>query len=482
MNVMKLLGDILTGSGWTAILVQSEVTTAGRADAILKGSHVTRSRYIHQVTAAALHLLQVSAFQKYIESLGQEDQQMDFKAWCSSKSSEIPQFKYWDLVLELELLSMQLVRSFREANFEHYVQCLCQIVPWMFAFDHTNYARWLPIHIKDMVQLKERVPSVYEEFNKGNFVVQKSTHVFSTMAMDQAHEQMNDMIKGDGGVIGITDNPSALIKWITAGPEISRIVDEFENSPQTKGTHHHDQEPSIQAQFASHVKAMVAVFEESGNPFNEDSQDLVVLDSKEVMGEKAVSILREVEAVGQSQYEKYVDERLKQRSIPVSNIIPKNNVSLFKKTAQTKHSRTAHEIRHLKNNCELFSRMYISCQSRDGDMDGFFRHENQGTPPSLSDMGELRHGTKSDLMSCLERLSTVPQNEMPNVDAKIVDGSVVVNMLQPKASSTFGDYAADVFLPYLIKLLQTSSRLDVVWDRYIEGSLKSSTREKTGFG
>ena len=164
---------------------------------------------------------------------------------------------------------MQLVRSFREANFERYVQYLGQIVPWMFAFDHTNYARWLPIHIKDMVQLKERVPSVYEEFNKGNFVVQKSTHVFSTMAMDQAHEQMNDLIKGDGGVIGITDNPSALIKWITAGPEISRIVDEFENSPQTKGTHHHDQEPSIQAQFASHVKAMVAVFEESGNPFND---------------------------------------------------------------------------------------------------------------------------------------------------------------------------------------------------------------------
>ena len=115
-------------------------------------------------------------------------------------------------------------------------------------------------------------------------------------------------------------------------------------------------------------------------------------------------------------------------------------------------------------------------------MDEFFRHENQGTPPSLSDMGELRHGTKSDLMSCLERLSTVSQNEMPDVDAKIVDGSVVVNMLQPKASSTFGDYAADVVLPYLIKLLQPSSRLDVVWDRYIEGSLKSSTREKRGSG
>ena len=148
-----------------------------------------------------------------------------------------------------------------------------------------------------MTQLNETVPLVYEEFNKGNFVVQKSTHVFSTMAMDHAHEQINDLIKGDGGVIGITDKPPALIKWITAGPGIFSIVDEFENTPLEKGTHHHDQEPSIQAQFASHVKAMIAAFEESGYP----SQDMVVLDSKVVMGENAVSSLREVEAIGQSQ-------------------------------------------------------------------------------------------------------------------------------------------------------------------------------------
>ena len=63
MNVMKLLGGILTGSGWTTNPVQSEVTTSGRPDTILKGCHVTRSRYIHQVTSVALHLHQVPSFQ-----------------------------------------------------------------------------------------------------------------------------------------------------------------------------------------------------------------------------------------------------------------------------------------------------------------------------------------------------------------------------------------------------------------------------------
>lgn len=482
MNVMKLLGDFLTGSGWTAVLVQSEVTTSGRAEAILKGSHVTRSRYVHQVTAATLHLLQVSAFQKYIDSIAQEDEQLDFKSWSSNKATEVPQFQYWALVLELELLALQFVRSFREADFDLYIQCLGQLVPWMFALDHTNYARWLPIHIKDMVQLKEKVPSVFEAFKNGNFVVQKSAHVFSTMALDQAHEQMNELIKGDGGVIGITDNPSALIKWITAGPEVARIIEDFESTPVSKGTHHHDQEFSVQTQFTKHVKAMVEVFEELGNPFIEDSKDLIVLDTKEVLSDGAVESVRTVETIGQSQYEKYIDERLKQQSAPVSNIIAKNNLCLFKKTSTTKQSRTSHELRSLKSNCELFSRMYISCQSRNGDMNEFFRHENQAAPPSLSDMGGLRHCTKSDLIGCVESLIVAPQNDAPDVDAKVLDGSVVVNMLPPKACATFGEYAEKAFIPYLLKLLQNSKRMDVVWDRYLDESLKSSTRQKRGSG
>lgn len=227
---------------------------------------------------------------------------------------------------------------------------------------------------------------------------------------------------------------------------------------------------------------MVDTFEELGNPFIEDSKDLIVLDTKEVIGDNAVDSLRTVETIGQSQYEKYVDERLKQRSTPISNIISKNNVSPFKKTSPTKKSKTSHQIRSLKSNCELFSRMYISCQSRNGDMDEFFRHENQVAPPSLSDMGDLRHCTKSDLIGCVESLIIAVQNDTPEVDGKILDGSVVVNMLPPKACSTFGEYAEKVFIPYVLRLLQTSKRMDVVWDRYIDGSLKSSTRQKRGSG
>ena len=83
---------------------------------------------------------------------------------------------------------------------------------------------------------------------------------------------MNEKIKGDRGVIGLTDNPAASQRWITAGPEVARIIDEFETSFQTsKSKVHHDQGFATQCQFAKDVKSVVSTYQDMRNPFNEDS-------------------------------------------------------------------------------------------------------------------------------------------------------------------------------------------------------------------
>lgn len=48
------------------------------------------------------------------------------------------------------------------------------------------------------------------------------------MALDQSHEQCNKCIKGDGGIVGLTEDPTALRRWMLAGPEVVRLVNEFE--------------------------------------------------------------------------------------------------------------------------------------------------------------------------------------------------------------------------------------------------------------
>ena len=69
---------------------------------------------------------------------------------------------------------------------------------------------------------------------------------------------------------------------MVAGPEVARVIVEFEDfnmHPRNQEeTRHHEEIPSVQNTFARDV----AVIEELGNPFEEDSQDLLVLDTKEI--------------------------------------------------------------------------------------------------------------------------------------------------------------------------------------------------------
>ena len=82
---------------------------------------------------------------------------------------------------------------------------------------------------------------------------------------------MNKLIKGEGGAIGLTENPKALERFLIAGPEISRIIDEYnERFPHigsTKSNKHHEQNPTTQAKFIKHVRAMVETIQDMGNLF-----------------------------------------------------------------------------------------------------------------------------------------------------------------------------------------------------------------------
>ena len=110
-----------------------------------------------------------------------------------------------------------------------------------------------------------------KEFQNGNFTIQKSNKLFSSIPIDQAHEQNNACIKGDGGAVGLTENPRALNRWMVAGPEVAKALEEFQQEYEMWGrssdTRHHDQTLSVQSSFIKDISALVEVFEELGKSF-----------------------------------------------------------------------------------------------------------------------------------------------------------------------------------------------------------------------
>ncbi|KAJ8872752.1 hypothetical protein PR048_026368 [Dryococelus australis] len=64
---IRMADKWLQGICWTPELVDDGVTTQGKADYVLKASHIKRSRYAHEVTAAAIHILQQLVYQDHKE-------------------------------------------------------------------------------------------------------------------------------------------------------------------------------------------------------------------------------------------------------------------------------------------------------------------------------------------------------------------------------------------------------------------------------
>ena len=328
-------------------------------------------------------------------------------------------------------------------------------------------------------------PDVYEKFVDGFFVVHKTQNRFSAMALDQAHEQENALVKRDGRAVGLAENSGVLRRWMVAGPEVARIVNEFENTtPSSTANNVNDYEQSYgyQISFLKDILSANDSFEQLGNPFEEEGKDLYVVDTRDVMSDDVVETVKNVLTIGQQQYNSYVKTRLKQRTTPISDPIPKNKLLLFNNSGQKAPSKDKSKVVLLKNDCSLFSRLYIACQNRDGSLEEFFRHENQPWPPSLADRGEMRKGQKADLVRCLEALQSKRPEEAPNVESIIIDGTVAVQMLNRRTARTFQGYSDTVFRPCITKQLERTKRVDIVWDIYKDDSLKAGTREKRGEG
>ncbi len=130
------------------------------------------------------------------------------------------------------------------------------------------------------------------------------------------------------------------------GPEVARLVAEFEEDQVDGGPGakrnieclHHEQHPGVQSAFLKDVQSLTLVLQDMGNPFLEESNDLLVLDTKEIM-ESVAGTVRKVETIGQEQYSKFVDERLSKCVTPVGDPLPKNKLPLFSRPAVKSHSK-----------------------------------------------------------------------------------------------------------------------------------------------
>ena len=199
------------------------------------------------------------------------------------------------------------------------------------------------------------------------------------------------------------------------------------------------------------------------------------LDAKDIADPSAALLVASHLERRKEQFQIFMN-KLKTDSQHFYQPIKRNNKDFFKTST---HPTEKSETLLLKEDCQLFSQLFISCQTRGCNLPEFFKHENQSFPPSLSKQGKLHIATKSDLVNVLQTKVELPDTKQ-ETDILIVDGAFLVNIVMPKIPKTFEEYARKDILPKVENYSGNNKRTDIIFYVYHESSLKSEARSKRG--
>ena len=485
MEQMRTLGSLLNESGWTHVLSKAGICGPGTADSFLKATHVTRTRHAHQVTACCLWILQHDKYEAEPDEIKKE---LSFGKWCELKSEQSTHFYFWNMILKYEMLLLSSVRAVRETQFDTYIELLKECVPLFFALDKIRYAKWTSIYIHDMEILKEKSPDDYTKLSE-NFTVQKTNRAFSAIAIDQAHEQNNQIVKGSLNVISLMETPSTLLRWSLSSPVLQSSIHHFEeqisSSQKSDDIRHHDDNEATNKQFYRDVEMMLSTFIGVGNPFSE-SLKLHSLDTAIIAHPKVEDAMKRAVDIGNEQYSMFMENKLQTSNQNIDERFKLNGLKRMSSKIDTSPNPSTLKIKNLRDNYGLFTSMMFACQQRKVDLNVLFQHENRPHPPSISDKGQIRVSkTKADLVPCLTTkvdASSLDVQSPPTSSCLIVDGAAMAHAVCPKGRMTYQEYATT---EYWRRILHTSSqhsstRIDVVFDRYLTTSIKSTARSNRG--
>lgn len=152
----------------------------------MSGKHYNRCIRVHKIVSEALQRIRFKAF---LTSLSQADQlqmtsvinQMtekfpeetflvsvnsdefnqvfeSYSAYVSRGNSASKTFALWSSYIEMVQLLLLFVRATRTTDWDLHLSAIRSMLPWFFAYDRVNYARYLPLYWLEMSCVQDTHP------------------------------------------------------------------------------------------------------------------------------------------------------------------------------------------------------------------------------------------------------------------------------------------------------------------------------------
>ena len=90
---------------------------------------------------------------------------LGFDELNDNRKKKSEQFLFWhNFISKVFLVLRNLMCSHREGDWKLHLSAIQRTLPLVFAFDRTNYKRWLPLYFEDYLTLPKKYPSIHEFF------------------------------------------------------------------------------------------------------------------------------------------------------------------------------------------------------------------------------------------------------------------------------------------------------------------------------
>ena len=193
--IWKLFKDL----GLADILLEAGTVAQGSLPSVMKGRHYNQSVKIIKIMAEALRKKLLSIF---MDTQREEEKDKflalskslcyafpktqfqhfftfnDFKGFerklslfVQERCSQFPTFVFWMSYLNMADLSLNFIRAKQIGDWALHLQSVVKMVPRYFAYDHLNYAKYLPEYIYEIVAIPDKHLSITDYLAARDFVV-----------------------------------------------------------------------------------------------------------------------------------------------------------------------------------------------------------------------------------------------------------------------------------------------------------------------
>ena len=224
------------------------------------------------------------------------------------------------------------------------------------------------------------------------------------------------------------------------------------------------------------ITQIVTYISERGNPFDSKDQMLKNLATGSAFDEDTASFYMNCISYGKENYQKFWDRRLSQKSVKLFDTITKTRSNASKGGKR-------HRTPDVKKETIDFLRTVDYARLRQFDVADLLEYEVSSTSFYLTKDGNLRKSQKSELAREMKNMiekecqSTVPESNLKSII--VIDFMAYARKIPTKKMNlkTYKDFY-NVLWNTFSNLLKSPSRIDIIFDLYLQQSIKEDERSR----